>query len=734
MPQIDIVAPAPALPPGQSEQGAAGGWAPYVASDQQAPQSPQQQASNDASGGWAQYTPQPPTAAREIGGGEAAMRGALDAFSFGAYPAMAGAASGIKSVMEGGDYSPAYNQTRQEEQDQQKQASEQHPYITGAAEIAGSLPMMMVPGLGAEAFGAKAASMAGRLGRSAGSGAVAGGLFGAGQQVSEGGSAGDVATGAAGGAAAGGVLGGALGGAIETGSAIGNRVMGIVRGARDTDSEAGSRVVSALNKDRAQVGKAITDKQALQAGQEAGTPLTVADLGGENTKALLRSAANNSPGARQIINDTVQNRYSQQADRFATWIRSKFGGMDKDADIDAIKQLARKENGPAYRKAYYEGDRSIESDELNRLVSAPYIQRALVSAMSKWKNYAVRDGFGAMNPPFRIENGVILRTGGGGTKGVFPNIQLWDYAARELQDRARKAPPGSESAKLYNDLARLLKNELDQQVPSYKIAREGAATFFKAASAEEAGANFVKDTTLHNAQAARIIAKMKPAERELFQRGFAAELAHQLERTGYRSDVLRNLFIASPRASQRIKIALGQDGADQFEALMRIEGLIDRTRQALGNSTTVRQAHEAGLAAAGTAGVLEGVHSALNPVYIIAGGLVLGGRAAAKNIDDKLAVRIAEMLMSDNPAELQRGYKIISANPTIRTALRRASDVTGRQIVNYLGPAGVAAAGMTAATKLGFGGAAKDAHQGQPNVNSSYDRAYDDSAGVAGSH
>ena len=33
------------------------------------------------------------------------------------------------------------------------------------------------------------------------------------------------------------------------------------------------------------------------------------------------------------------------------------------------------------------------------------IQDALNGAMSKWKNYAVRDGFGAMNPPLRVHNG-----------------------------------------------------------------------------------------------------------------------------------------------------------------------------------------------------------------------------------------------------------------------------------------------------------------------------------------
>jgi hypothetical protein len=487
---------------------------------------------------------------------------------------------------------------------------------------------------------------------------------------------------------AGAALGGVAGSTIEGLSHLGNRVASIYRGSKDAEQEASVKVLNAFRKDEPQVMRLANDKEGMDISRQAGTPVYPVDFGGGNTKALLRSATNISPTARNIAGEKIHSRYKQQADRFATWIRSTFGGHDMDADIEVIRDLARKENGPAYRKAYDEGDRQIWTPELERLTAAPYVQAALRKAISKWKNYAVRDGFGAANPPFRVENGGIIRVGGKGLP-AYPNIQLWDYAARELQDAARAAAPGSQTAGLYNDLARLLKNELDKQVPSYKAAREGAAAFFNARNAEEAGAKFVTDSSMHNATAARIVRAMKPAE-----------LANQIERSGYRSDVLNSLFVNSPRAVQRIKIALGDDGARKFEALVRVEGLLNETRFVLGNSSTVSQANDAGLATAGALTFFEGIKNVFNPTYIIAGALILGGKAAARDIDDKVATRVVEMLFSDNPRLVARGYEVISKNTVLRDALRKASDIGARQLINYLRPSGVGAAALTLGSKL----------------------------------
>jgi hypothetical protein len=724
-----------------------GGWAPYTppqADIAKATTAPQ----GDDTGGWAQYTsPEPEKPKRQQSAGEAAGRGAIQAATFGTAPAITGlaAASGMEARKPGPDDNPdtffdpnpirpvvgaaklianyfsehpdqtvkdAYERGRKDAEETQKQSSEQHPYAYTAGQLASTLATLPFTG-----GGGSAATVGGRLLQGIKSGGIGGGAFGAGESIGEGGDAWDVAKGGVGGALVGAGLGGMFGSAVEGATGVAKKVASVVRGARDTEAEAGSRVVSALVGDRPQVAKVARDTGALKAGTEAGTPLYNVDFGGENSRALLRSAANTSPTARNIINEKLGSRYKQQADRFSGYIRSKFGGHDKSADIEVIKDIARKENAPAYRRAYTQGDHEIYSPELERLSSAPHVQTAISDAIRTWKNYAVRDGYGAMNPAYRVENGGIIKTDSG--LKAFPNLQLWDYAARELQDKAKKLA-GTQEGALYNDLARMLKNELDQHVPSYKAAREGAATFFKASDAVEAGANFVKDGTISTAQGARAFASMSPAEQELFRRGFASELANQIERSGYRSDVLNSLFVSSPRATQRIKIALGEQGARDFESLVRMEGIVNQARQALGNSTTARQLNEMGLAGgAGVAGAYESLKGVLNPAYLLAGAFVLGGKHAARAVDEKVAVKVAEMLLSHDPAELARGYKIISQNPVMRDALRGAGEVGIRQLINYARPSGVAAGAATAYMKMRPGNAVQQIqeHADDQNLN-----------------
>lgn len=676
---------------GQGGQGL-GPFAPYQPEAPQAAAQPQQQS---GLGPFAPYSPQQPSDAPPMGGGEAALRGAAQGLSFGFAPAIAGAASGVASALGGGDFSTAYDQTRQQQQSALDQAQSQHPYISTAAEIVGGIPSMFMPGVGITKAAQVGATAVPRILQAVRSGAVAGGLYGAGNQTSQGASAANIGLGAAGGALAGGALGGTLGSAIEGGSMLANRVGSIVRGNRNPDLEAQRLVINALQQDQKKVGNVASDLPALNAGSQAGLDLRLGDMGGATTHGLMRAATNLSPEARDVIGDVVQPRFQQQGDRIGRFIRSRFGGVDSDVANEAIQDLARKQNGPAYRAAYEKGDRQIWTPELERLTAAPSVQSALSTALSKWKDYAVRDGFGAMNPPFRVENGGIIRVGGKGMP-VYPNIQFWDYAARELQDRAREAPIGSEQGKLYNDLARMLKNELDKNVPEYKAAREGAARFFKARDIVDAGANFLSDTSISLAKSAQVIHQMTPAERELFKRSYAAALASKMERINDNRDALNSMFVKNGPARQRNLIALGETDAGRLEALLRVEAIADRTRKALGNSTTIQQGHDAGKFA-GALAAWEGFKElGLNPAYLIAAPLIFAGRQTAKKVDEKVFTKVAELLVSDDPKLLARGVQLAANDPNIRTALRYASDLSARQLVAIMGPSGIGAAALAA--------------------------------------
>lgn len=700
-PQITINRQAQPAP----QQDQTGGWAAFT------PSAPQQAGgADDKTGGWASFTPKEPAA--EVGSGEAGLRGAAHGLSFGFYPAMAGAVSGAKAALTGeGDFSTAYDKTRQQEEDAYQEASKQHPYVTMAGDVAGSIPSLFIPGLGVGKAAMATAETLPRIMQAVRSGATVGGLMGAGDQTSQGGDLGDIATGAAGGAAVGGVLGGALGSGAEGATKVGQRVASIVRGKRDPEAEAARLVVGALKGDQKQVTKVAGDMPALHAAQSAGTDVRIADYGGGNTHALMRAATNMSPEARDIVGEPVMSRFQQQGTRVGRFIRSHFGS-DRGADIDALKALADKANDPAYAAAYRAGHRGIWNPELQRLAGAPSVQDALFGAVKPLRDRGIVAGYKLprSNPFVKVQakNGAIeLKKDAKGNE-VYPELAFWDQAVRNLGGKIGEYQRAGNNTRA-RDLIQLknqLTDELDKRIPAYSDARSGAAKFFKARDASDAGAKFVTDTSITEREALKALAKMSPAERELFKRGFASQISDTVERISDNRSVLNSIFLNNSAAHRRILIALGKDGADRLESLLRIEGIVDRTRKALGNSTTIQQGHDTGKFA-GSLAAIEGLKGAFNPAYLVAIPLIWGGRKAAKEIDERVFTHVAELLMSENPAVLSRGLDIASKNPSVRTALRYASDLSAHELISLLGPSGVASAALTLGKH--FKGAAQEA-------------------------
>lgn len=729
---------APGAPPG-------GAWQPqpYV------PPPPPSAGSQASSGGplsepWA---PQPYKApaekpAQKVGGWQSFERGMAQGASFGLAPAVEGlaAASGVSAspyaitplqkledvavrapvgaVRLGFDKltgwdpgaSERYTHGREQALQGQQEAAAQHPWLYGGGQLVGAGATMAVPGMDMAAP-AEGAGLLSRIAGAGYTGAKAGAAYGAGDAISEGATPLHVAEGGIGGGVMGGLFGLGTGALVEGGAGLVNRVKSIMRGARDPIQEALQAVTRAFHGNKA-VPKVVNDRMALHVGNEAGVPMYLVDFGGAKTGALLRSAANLSPDARQLIHDSIQNRYLAQAQRVGAWVRSKFSGIGKDRTLEQLINEARKENEPAYRKAWHLGRHLPFTDELQRLTGAPSIREAITGVLGPLRDRGIIEGFKRPRSNPLVKNIVKGVDQGNMRLKVFKNgneavadLRFWDQVVKNLNAMIEHAKsPIYHNSDRYARLVALkhqLTDELDRLVPAYGEARAGAAAFFGARDAVEAGANFVTQHNQHLDQAARVIAKMKPAEKLLFQRGFASELAHRIEQRGFSANVLNGAFTGSPNAIRRIRIALGPDGAKQFEALMRIEGVIDEARRALGNSTTVQQANDHGLAAgAGAAGLIEGLHGAFNPLYLIAGAFVLGGRHAAKEIDEKVALHVAKMLLSDDPSVIGKGYKIVASHSSMLKALRQASTLGVRELINYARPSGVAAGLMTVGPDL----------------------------------
>jgi hypothetical protein len=582
----------------------------------------------------------------------------------------------------------AYHRGRDAYMEDQDLQQEQHPVAYLSGQLHGAL-------LGPK-FGAfKGLTGLERTERAALAGGTAGALYGAGSSISRGQNVADTITNASLGGLAGGVFGTGGAAAAEGLGQVGSRIAQLYRGRVNPDVEAARRVVSTLGPDIATYGPKLSPYE-LQVANQAGVPRIIADAGRERTMALVRSAANTSPEGRQALEEATKGRFRGQAERIGAYIRKLAGATGASDDQVALEAAARREVGPRYRKAYKAGDRALWSPRLEQLAGSSAVGRAVPGAIARGQDRAIVDGFGAFNPKLTVtpDGRVVFPKGPSGVP-TYPNIQFWDYVQRELRDAADAARSAGrkEEAGAIADIRRELNAELDKLVPEFNDARGAAAAFFGAQDALEAGQKFVMSNA-NLGDARRALGAMTPAERELFARGFASDLADKIERTGFNRDVLNSIFINNKPALDKIRMALGSSRADQLEALLRVESLLDAPRKAMLNSTTMRQASEMGLAG-GAMATYEGIkeHS-FNPSHIMAAAFTaFAVRHGAKVIDANVARKVGELLASDNPAELAKGIKIVTSSPVLFDALRRATGAAARVGAHEQGVSGAIAAG-----------------------------------------
>jgi hypothetical protein len=551
------------------------------------------------------------------------------------------------------DLSGAYNTELGQRRAQLHQAEERSPIATAAGNVAGAVMLPMTGGVGA-------ASLPTRAAIGAGEGAAYGAAYGFGSGEGEE----DRLRGMAVGGAAGAVAGGALPLVAAGGSALAKSALEPLRGLFGTENAAAHQVRQAILEDAPR----LSPQQFSQA-RNRGQPVANIDIGGERTRSLARTAADLSPEARESLDRVINDRFESQGDRVSGFMRTLVPGTDAAATTETLQAAARKFNKPAYAKAYTDGDQSIWSPELQRLAGSPDVLAAMKSASRTGKSRAISDGFGGFRNGVEITpSGQVKFLGGRNGPPTYPNLQFWDYTQRVLSDEASAAARTGrkEMAQRIGTQARMLKEELDKAVPSFKQARAGAAAFFGAEEAVEAGANFAKQN-FKVPETRRALSKMSAPERELFRQGFVSHILDVAGGTRYRADLVSRIW-GSPQSREKISIALGPSRAGAFEAFMNIEAAMNLPRTAIqGNSRTAQY-----LAAMGMSGTITGLSTGdwKSALYaaIIGGGVRLG----LKGVDRRVAESVGKMLASDDPKVFMRGVNLVSKNKAMMAAFRQA--------------------------------------------------------------
>lgn len=569
--------------------------------------------------------------------------------------------------LTGGDAAAKrYSARRDEVRGQQKTAEEQYPGTNLAGNVAGALAVPVGGAL-------NAATLPARMGRGAAVGAGFGAAAGAGEGVDATDRASRALVGGGLGAAIGGVAPAAIEGVTRGVGLVASQPANLIRGAVNPQGSAERAVGRAYREavDTDPLAVQRLSQNELAASQAAGGPATVLDtLGGEG-RNLARSSANLSGGARDTLNRTLDERFETQAQRFTTWLNNTFHYPNAEAQQRAIDQVERTVNRANYRQAYQVGDRPLWSPELEQLAGSDVVQGAARRAVSTVKDRAISDGYGGFNSALTVtQDGRLLMQRGAGGPPTYPNLQFWDQVRREVSNEASKAQRSgaAEDAARLGNLSRQMNAALDNLVPEYSVARQGAARFFGAENALEAGQVFVTQN-FNNAQTRQALARMSPNERQLFQDGFVSRYVEMVNGVSDRADIVRRIY-NSPAAREKIEIALGRQRATELEAMIRVETIMQQGLRAVqGNSTTAMQIAGLGMAGAGAGGFLG-----FDPTTSgLATALATAGK---RGIDARVAQRVAELLTSNDPTVLNRGVRMLANNHRLMEALR-AVDTAG---------------------------------------------------------
>lgn len=435
-----------------------------------------------------------------------------------------------------------------------------------------------------------------------------------------------------------------------------DRVKTAVRAAREPGAEAERELMGAFKADfDAGNLPAITAADRAQAAAR-GQELRVMDFGGETVHAQARKAANVSPAARQSLMRVITPRWETQNSRAVNLVENEMGfTRSTEAAREALATQARQARAPLYRQAYRMGAGGIDSPVLQRMQTSPSFQKAMAVAERSLADEAATPGavsYGAQAP-----NGQYT-------------LEFWDHVKRALDDYAGKAVKAKKNnqARQLSNMARELRIHLDAHVPMYRQARGTAATFFDADNALIAGRDFMGTKRYNMRDAEAAVARLNPAERNLFEEGAADEFVQMVRGTSDRTQLL-NRIQSSPAERDRVRIAFGQQRADQIEAFLRLEGLMDMPRTAMGNSTTARQFNEIGQSYGGKVWDTMGAGATgvgavtMDPAALIAGLLMTGGKVAQQKVDRNVANEMATLLTSRDPDAFLQGMQQIGKQP-----------------------------------------------------------------------
>lgn len=474
------------------------------------------------------------------------------------------------------------------------------------------------------------ASLAAKTAQSARAGALYSGLYGAGSGEGFQDRAEEAATQAA----LGGAIGGVLPVAMSSVAAVTKPVRDAITGFTRPETFASRKVVERLAKDQ----KTPEQAAKLMARTEG---MNLADVSGESTKGLLRTAYNVPSKAQTKIRARLNIRQMQQGDRIKDAVRKTLA--DPDGYLfakDEIETEAKTLAAPLMDEA-----RTIAipfTETLEQALLTPAGRRALSIAHNIAENE---------QQPFRQ---MFIDINGNGRR--VPDVRAWEYIRQAMDDMIEAeidpiTKRMTSAGRAIYGLQKRMFDEVRAANTPYDESLKIWSGSHKLDNALEAGREILKQSP---EATRRQMSTMSEADKRMFRMGVASAIRDKVSGANVMHNALFKFFSTKDNLAN-LKAAF--DDPEQFKAFrqaMIAEARKRATYNALGNSTTTKQALDAKEAGGldETIGLVQDVaqsgliRGALR--YIGSHMKMIGG------FTPEVADRVSQKLLTTDPATVRK--------------------------------------------------------------------------------
>lgn len=480
--------------------------------------------------------------------------------------------------------------------------------------------------------------------------------------------------------AMGGTAGGVLGVAGK-GLSMGVRALGDYL-AREFPENVATQAIDKILKRFGQDAKAggLTAQQALDVVNEAngrGTPLNLADVGGENVRALAGNVAREPGASRNIATTSLNARDRGAAQRLGRDINEYVhGGPSMERTTGALLEARSAEARPLWDEVRQM--QGVWSPRLQQFFEDPAVRSGMARGYEIERLESLAEGR-EFNP---TQMGIDLDAEGNVLIRQTPNMRVIHMAKMGLDaaiasERNEITGRLSQRGVALDRVRRAYLQEIDSLDTSGIYRQARAAWEGPSASMDAVRAGRVALQSSPEEIAAEL-GGLSPANQEFYRLGVADAIRERLAKTGLSGDEAKSIIKNQWMRDQLRSVFRSDADFDAFAQSVTWEGeMFGTKRSVLGGSDTARRLAEdqsgENLLAAGGAEIAEK----------LARGSWLGTAKTAIRMWRDLGIR-------PNPAVNEEVARILFGspiNPASETGRRLTGQFTGPKGVNHLGGA-----------------------------------------------